>query len=137
MNAWHIVPQVEKEEMVLAKVIRFCPIQDKKSKETRFMRVPPCVRVLIAYSDDNNPIRLTWSSKNDTWSMQQPDKLVQPTIKIGTRYVEDRLAQPKNVAGDKKTYNSRKNFFDKLQERVGADLASVIEGEFSSRIAGG
>ena len=137
MNAWHIVPQVEKEETVLAKVIRFCPIQDKKSNETRFVKVPPCIRVLIAYSDDNNPIRLTWSSKNDTWSMQQPDKLVKPTIKVGTRHFEDRLAEPKKVPGDKKTFNSKKNFFEKLKERVGSDLASMIESEFEARMSDG
>ena len=134
MSAWHIVPQVEKEETVLAKVISFCPISDKKTNETRFMRVPPCIRVLIAHSDDSNPIKLTWSSRSNTWSMQQPDKMVKPTIKVGTRYVEDKLAQPRKVAGDKKTYNSKDLFFAKLQERVGAELASVIESEFQNRM---
>lgn len=132
---WKIIPQTQKDSLVDAKVLKFCPVEDEKTNETRFMRIPPVVQVLIGFGDSDSHTKLKYSVKSGTWTMQLPDKWVRPTIKVGKRVVEDRLASPVKRAGEKRTFASSKVFFMKLADKVGADLASRIEGLFTNSIA--
>lgn len=127
---WKIIPQLQRKNFVEAKILQFCPIQDNNNDKTRFQRIPPVVQVVIGFGDTERHTKLKYSVRSGTYTIQLPDKWVRPTIKVGKQVVEDRLAQPVVKAGEKRTYASSKVFFQKLNEKVGSDLASQIEHLF-------
>lgn len=131
---WHIIPQIQKDCPVDAKIVSWMPITDTKTNETKFFRIPPVVQILVAF-DENDPVKLKFNKKGETWVIQSPDKMVQPTIKIGHRYVIDKLAQPKLEHGQKKIFSSKTVFVSKLKDRFGEDLAKQIVQLFDSAIA--
>lgn len=134
---WTIVKQEVKDSMVDCKVLNFCPVKDKVTKELKgFMRIPPVVQVIIGLNGTET--KLKWSPRggvNGKWTMQMPDRMIHPTVRIGGRNVPDLLSEKVVVPGEKRSYASKSLFFSKLADKVGSELANQIQNEFEEKIS--
>jgi hypothetical protein len=66
--SWRIVPQVEKqgkeEREVLCKAVRYCPIKDKQTGETHFLRLKSVIlKVIICHEESGAEHSITWSNR--------------------------------------------------------------------------
>ncbi len=126
---WTIVPQIVKDCEVSSKIINFFPIE--KDGETRFKRIAPVIQITIKHENSDGIVKLKWTRRGG-FAWQSPEKLVQPTIRKGTKWFPDPDKPAKLEAPEPIKYKSRENFVSFLRGKVG-DLTDAIMQEFSCR----
>jgi hypothetical protein len=129
MLMWTIVPQIVKDCEVNSKIINFFPIEE--NGETRFKRIAPVIQICIKNDASDGVIKLKWTRRGGfVW--QSPEKMVQPTIRRGTKWFPDPDKPAKLETPEPKRFAAKSNFIQYLQERVG-DLTATILQEFALR----
>jgi hypothetical protein len=135
--SWKIAQQVEKDVEVICKMIKFRPILDKITKTLNgFIPIQPLLQVVI--ENNETQVKLKWSpkgGKNGKFTIQYPDKEIHKTIKMNGKVVFDVLSPKVKKSGERKQYASSTVFYNKLEQKVGKQLAEVIKDSFDQRMA--
>lgn len=127
--AWKIVPQIVKDCEVRSKIINWFPITDKNTGDTKFKRIAPVVQITIKHDASDGIVKLKWTRRSG-FAWQSPAKLVQPTIRKGTRWFPDPDKPAKMESPEPIRYKSRENFVKFLREKIG-DLTETVMQEFA------
>lgn len=138
---WSIVPQMEKDNEVLIKQVRFAPVTNKQTGEVSFIPLKMTIFKVVV-SNGHGDHSLTWNAKNNTFVWRQPDRLQHPKMKDGCKIMRnnfgreyhDTLADKVKVSGERESFATVEDFAKHLVRVVGNDLTSQILGLFASAI---